>query len=142
MSEKTTATENIIDTQKENIETKKTQEKQVENKTKEIVEDQKITKKENIQEIKQEDGTKKQKVNIIDELIKKQIISKDQVEVALKEQKNTGNKEDIASILVRMGFISDKTLSEILNANTDTPKLLIIFPFIHIKTSQKFLYIK
>lgn len=123
MSEETTATENIIDTQKENIETKKTQEKQVENKTEEIVEDQKITKKENIQEIKQEDGTKKQKVNIIDELIKKQIISKDQVEVALKEQKNTGNKEDIASILVRMGFISDKTLSEILNANTDVKNL-------------------
>ena len=66
---------------------------------------------------------KKQKINIIDELIKKQIISKDQVEVALKEQKNTGNKEDIAKILVRMGFISDKTLSEILNANTNVKNL-------------------
>lgn len=66
---------------------------------------------------------KNDKINIIDELIKKQIISKDQVEVALKEQKDGSNKEDIARILVRMGFISDKTLSEILNANTDVKDL-------------------
>ena len=77
--------------------------------------------KEDLKEFVGED--KKQKINIIDELIKKQIISNDQVEVALKEQKNTGNKEDIAKILVRMGFISDKTLSEILNANTNVKNL-------------------
>ena len=77
--------------------------------------------KEDLKEFVGED--KKQKINIIDELIKKQIISNDQVEVALKEQKNTGNKEDIAKILVRMGFISDKTLSEILNANTNVKTL-------------------
>ena len=70
-----------------------------------------------------ENITDKKKINIIDELIKKQIISKDQVEVALKEQKDNGNREDIAAILVRMGFISDKTLSEILNANTDLKNL-------------------
>lgn len=58
-------------------------------------------------------------INIVDELLKRQMISKDQVEVALKEQKDGKNTEDISAILVRMGFISDKTLSEILNANTD-----------------------
>lgn len=58
-------------------------------------------------------------INIVDELLKRQMISKDQVEVALKEQKDGKNIEDISAILVRMGFISDKTLSEILNANTD-----------------------
>lgn len=82
--------------------------------------------KKNVEKEAVVDGSQKvskKKVDIIDELLKKQIISKDQVEVALKEQKNDNKNEDIASILVRMGFISDKTLSEILNANTDVKDL-------------------
>lgn len=63
--------------------------------------------------------TENKKVNVIDELLKKQIISKDQLNVAIKEQKNNGNREDVASILVRMGFISDKAISEIINASSD-----------------------
>lgn len=72
------------------------------------------------------DVTQKQenkKVDILDELIERKIVSQDQVEVALKEQKNNGKREDISSILVRMGFISDKTLSEILNADTDAKNI-------------------
>lgn len=72
------------------------------------------------------DATQKQenkKVDILDELIERKIVSQDQVEVALKEQKNNGKREDISSILVRMGFISDKTLSEILNADTDAKNI-------------------
>lgn len=61
----------------------------------------------------------KHKIDVVEELIKKQIVSKDQIEVALREQKNSSENDDLASILVRMGFVSDKTLSEILNANTD-----------------------
>ena len=71
----------------------------------------------------QPEQKKSGEVNILDELINRKIVSKDQIEVALKEQKNTGNREDIASIMVRMGFISDKTLSEILNANTDAKNI-------------------
>ncbi|MBR2141154.1 MAG: type II/IV secretion system protein [Rickettsiales bacterium] len=64
-------------------------------------------------------STGSKNINILDELVKKQIISKDQIEVAVRERKRNDNNEDITSILVRMGFISDKTLSEILNANSD-----------------------
>lgn len=76
--------------------------------------------------VAEEAATQKQenkKVDILDELIERKIVSQDQVEVALKEQKNNGKREDISSILVRMGFISDKTLSEILNADTDAKNI-------------------
>ena len=62
-------------------------------------------------------------VDILQELINRKIVSKDQIEVAIREQKNIGKMEDIPSIMVRMGFISDKTLSEILNANTDAKNI-------------------
>jgi type II secretory ATPase GspE/PulE/Tfp pilus assembly ATPase PilB-like protein len=78
----------------------------------------------NEESVSAKEGTEEsKKTNIVDELIKRHMISNDQLEVALREQKSGGNKENIASILVRMGFISDKALSEILNANTDVKDL-------------------
>ena len=82
------------------------------NNSKEVVAEEAVTQKQ-----------ENKKVDILDELIERKIVSQDQVEVALKEQKNNGKREDISSILVRMGFISDKTLSEILNADTDAKNI-------------------
>ena len=87
---------------------------------KEVVQqDEKQVKKQDVKQEKQDS----KKVDIIDELIEKKIVSRDQIEVALKEQKDNAKREDISSILVRMGFISDKTLSEILNADTDAKNI-------------------
>ncbi|MFC1659166.1 GspE/PulE family protein [Pseudomonadota bacterium] len=56
-------------------------------------------------------------------LLKKQIISKDQLDVALKEKKDTGTKETIGNILVKMGFITEGTLGEVLSESTGVKKL-------------------
>lgn len=61
--------------------------------------------------------------DLISELLKKQIISKDQLEVALKEQRDNNNRETIASILVRIGFVSQSTLSEILNKSSNVKNI-------------------
>lgn len=66
---------------------------------------------------------KEEGVDLIAELISKQIISKDQLDVVLREQKLKNNKETLASILVRMGFVSQSTLSEILNKSTGVKDL-------------------
>ena len=61
--------------------------------------------------------------DLISELLKKQIISRDQLEVALKEQRDNDNKVTIAAILTRMGFVSQSTLSEILNKSSNVKNI-------------------
>ncbi|MDR0571345.1 MAG: GspE/PulE family protein [Rickettsiales bacterium] len=58
-----------------------------------------------------------EKTDILQELLKRRLISDDQIDIVLKEQKDSGTSDDIGVLLVRMGFLSDKTLSEILNAD-------------------------
>ena len=60
-----------------------------------------------------------QKLDVIEELLKRQLISQDQINVAQKEIQDTNSSDDVGTMLVKMGFISDKTLTEILNQNTD-----------------------
>ncbi len=59
--------------------------------------------------------------DLTSELLSKQIVSKDQLDVALKEQKQTN--ENLTTILVRMGFVSQSTLSEILNKSSEIKNL-------------------
>lgn len=47
-------------------------------------------------------------------LIKKGLISLDQLEIALKEQRASSEKKYLGSILVELGFISDEVLYEVL----------------------------
>jgi general secretion pathway protein E/type IV pilus assembly protein PilB len=63
-----------------------------------------------------------ERVDIVQKLLDKKLISNDQINVALKEQKDSKTTDDIGTILVRMGFLSDKTLSEILNTDVDSGK--------------------
>jgi type II secretory ATPase GspE/PulE/Tfp pilus assembly ATPase PilB-like protein len=74
-------------------------------------------------EEKKDDTTVDKDSGVVDKLIKGCIVSKDQMEVAFKEQRIGGNKEDITKILVRMGFISDKTLADVLNVNAEVKDL-------------------
>ena len=56
---------------------------------------------------------------LISELLRTRIITEDQLGVAQKEQIKTGTNENISTILVRMGFVSQSTISEILNRSSD-----------------------
>ena len=56
---------------------------------------------------------------LINELLRTRIITEDQLGVAQKEQIKTGTNENISTILVRMGFVSQSTISEILNRSSD-----------------------
>lgn len=75
------------------------------------------------QETKQEESFEEQKVDVIEELLKRKLITEDQVVVAQKELKNRKSNDDIGVMLVKMGFLSDKTLSEILNANNNAKNI-------------------
>jgi type II secretory ATPase GspE/PulE/Tfp pilus assembly ATPase PilB-like protein len=63
------------------------------------------------------------KINIISEndlinlLISKKVVTIDQIEVAIKEKKDTRINKSIGNILVEMGLITDLVLSDILNNN-------------------------
>ncbi len=48
-------------------------------------------------------------------LIEKKLISKDQLEVALKQQRNAEKREDLGVILVNMGFITETALASVLS---------------------------
>jgi len=56
-------------------------------------------------------------------LLEKQIVSKDQIDVALKEQATRGGNETLGSILVKMGFITEAALGEVLSESTGVKKL-------------------
>lgn len=56
------------------------------------------------------------KLRIGDQLMAKGVISKDQLEVALKEQKNT--KLLLGQVLIELGFITESALTEIIAENT------------------------
>ncbi|PIR34446.1 MAG: secretion system protein E [Alphaproteobacteria bacterium CG11_big_fil_rev_8_21_14_0_20_44_7] len=61
-------------------------------------------------------------VRIGDRLISLGLISKDQLEVALKEQKASGTKKLIGQMLVDMGFITESALGEVLAETAGTDK--------------------
>ena len=50
-----------------------------------------------------------------DVLVKKGLISSDQLEIALKEQRTSVDKKDLGTILVELSFISDEVLSQVLS---------------------------
>lgn len=49
------------------------------------------------------------------ELIKKGLITKDQLEIAIKEQNNSAERKELGAILVDLGFINDLSLSQFLS---------------------------
>ncbi|MDR2760403.1 MAG: GspE/PulE family protein [Rickettsiales bacterium] len=58
-----------------------------------------------------------EKIDIVQELLKRQLVSNDQINVAMKERADSKTNDDIGTVLVKMGFLSDKTLSEIINVD-------------------------
>ena len=57
-------------------------------------------------------------VRIGEKLIQMGLISKDQLEVALKEQKRSPQKKLLGNILINMGFITESALGEVLAEST------------------------
>lgn len=55
-------------------------------------------------------------------LLDKKIITKDQLDVALKEKKDKNSTESIGNILVKMGLITDSMLGEVLSAQAGSQK--------------------
>jgi general secretion pathway protein E/type IV pilus assembly protein PilB len=55
-------------------------------------------------------------------LLEKQVISVDQLNIALKERERIGNSKSLGVILVDMGFISEGALGEILNESAGIKK--------------------
>ncbi|MET0155589.1 MAG: ATPase, T2SS/T4P/T4SS family [Rickettsiales bacterium] len=66
------------------------------------------------------DKKKAQKIPLGQKLIDSGLISKDQLETALKEQNNQrgGKRKMIGEVLVEMGFITESTLAEILTESS------------------------
>jgi type II secretory ATPase GspE/PulE/Tfp pilus assembly ATPase PilB-like protein len=62
-------------------------------------------------------------VNIGELLLEKKVISQDQLDIAIKERKDTGSKESVGNILVKMGFITEATLGELLSESSGVKKL-------------------
>jgi general secretion pathway protein E/type IV pilus assembly protein PilB len=61
-------------------------------------------------------------LRIGDKLVSLGLISKDQLEVALKTQKDSPQKKLIGNILVEMGFITESALGEVLAESAGTEK--------------------
>lgn len=62
---------------------------------------------------------KKSSLSIESKLLEKGLISKDQLETAIKEQKIRGDvNKNIANIFIEMGFITQSTLGEVLTEST------------------------
>ena len=57
-----------------------------------------------------------------DKLISLGLVSKDQLEVALKEQKESTEKKMLGTILVEMGFITESALGEVLAETSGTER--------------------
>lgn len=66
-----------------------------------------------------EDKMNKSSIPLGQKLINKGLVSKDQIETALKEQKNQGSgKKMLGSLLVEMGFITESALGEVLTESS------------------------
>jgi len=61
--------------------------------------------------------------NIADLLLEKKVVSQDQIDIAEKERKDTGSKDSLGNILVKMGFITEATLGELLSESSGVKKL-------------------
>ena len=48
-------------------------------------------------------------------LLEKELISRDQLDVALKQQAESGGTADLGQILISLGFITETVLGELLN---------------------------
>ncbi len=55
-------------------------------------------------------------------LLEKQVISKDQLEIALIEEARSGGKKTLATVLTDLGFVSESAMGEILNESTGIKK--------------------
>jgi type IV pilus assembly protein PilB len=53
-----------------------------------------------------------------DRLVSKGVISKDQLEIALKEQRESSDKKELGTILVELSFITDSILSQVLSESS------------------------
>lgn len=61
-------------------------------------------------------------MRIGDKLISLGLVSKDQLEIALKNQKESTEKKMLGNILVEMGFITESALGEVLAENSGTER--------------------
>ncbi|GHU27147.1 type II secretion system protein E [Bacilli bacterium] len=68
---------------------------------------------------------KRNATNILNKLLEERLITRDQLDVVLKERNAGRNSEDITSILLRMGFVSDMTLAGLLSSMTNTKNVNI-----------------
>ncbi len=67
-------------------------------------------------------GASKKPMRIGDKLVDLGLVSADQLEVALREQKSSGSKKLVGAILVDMGFITESALGEVLAESAGTAK--------------------
>ncbi|HSQ97771.1 MAG TPA: GspE/PulE family protein [Rickettsiales bacterium] len=78
-----------------------------------------INKEDNqLKDQKQEEKKIMSEADLENILLEKKIITKDQLDVALKEKKDKGSTESIGNILVNMGLITDSMLGEVLSSQT------------------------
>ncbi len=75
----------------------------------------------NAPEKSKDDKSSMHKMRIGEKLVSLGLISKDQVEIAMQEKKNSG--ELIGQVMVRLGFITADTLGEVLAMDSGTKKL-------------------
>lgn len=61
--------------------------------------------------------------DIGEKLVKKGVISPDQLEIAQKEQRKKEGRETLGTILVKMGFVTEGALGEVLSESTGVKKL-------------------
>jgi hypothetical protein len=50
-----------------------------------------------------------------DLLVKEKVLTQEQLEQALKTQKDSGGKDRLGSVLVRLGFLSDEDVTNFLS---------------------------
>jgi type II secretory ATPase GspE/PulE/Tfp pilus assembly ATPase PilB-like protein len=70
-------------------------------------------------------------------LLDKKVISEDQLQIAIKEQKRTQNQKTIGAILVEMGALTEGTLGEILNESSGIKKFDIKSSIIDPRLARK-----
>lgn len=74
--------------------------------------------------IKEEVSTSSEKIEEIapmtlgERLVSRGVISKDQLEIALKEQRESSDKKELGTILVELSFITDSILSQVLSESS------------------------
>jgi type IV pilus assembly protein PilB len=61
-----------------------------------------------------------EQISLVDRLLELGLITQDQLNVALKEQTSSKEGEDVTTILLRMGFVGEKTLASLLSSLTNT----------------------